>query len=138
MAAIKSSEQDEDQLQQTPNFSDLDKGWAWVVLLASFGSFLIIGGSVYGVGIIHIALLERYKQDVTTTAWVGALHSALMNLGGRKQIYLPFTYYDKVNTHAFTLDSSLKVVWPFFFFFFLRTLLLKISNCSPCRQMLSF
>lgn len=67
---------------QDPSCSDLDRGWSWVVLAASFGSFMLIGGTMYAVGIIHIALLDRYKQDVATTAWVGAIHSALMSVGG--------------------------------------------------------
>ena len=54
---------------RTPRVSGVDHGWAWVVMLASFGSFLIIGGNNYGVGIIHIVLLERYVQDVTKTSW---------------------------------------------------------------------
>ena len=79
---VSSSKKEEEGEQKTPNFSDLDRGWAWVILLASFGSFLVIGGSVYGVGIIHIALLERYGQDITKTSWVGALHSSMINIGG--------------------------------------------------------
>ena len=67
---------------QNPDVSGLDHGWAWVVMIASFGAFLIIGGSVYSVGIIHIALLERYGQDITKTSWVGALHSSMINIGG--------------------------------------------------------
>ena len=70
-------------MDQIPNFPDLDRGWSWVVMAGAFGSFMLIGGSVYSVGIIHIALLERFKQDITMTSWVGALHSAMMNLGGK-------------------------------------------------------
>ena len=68
---------------ETPVAHDLDHGWAWVVMFASFGSFLIIGGNIYGAGIIHIALLERYGQDVTKTSWVGALLSSMINIGGK-------------------------------------------------------
>ena len=67
---------------RTPGASGVDHGWAWVVMLASFGSFLIIGGNIYGVGIIHIVLLERYGQDITKTSWVGALLSSMVNIGG--------------------------------------------------------
>ena len=74
-------------VQGSSTFSDLDRGWSWVVMLVSFGSFLIIGGSVYADGIIHIALLNRYQQDISTTAWVGAVHSAMMNIGGIICVY---------------------------------------------------
>ena len=77
------SEDNRNDIDQIPNFSDLDRGWSWVVLAGAFGSFMLIGGTIYGVGIIHIALLERYKQDITMTSWIGALHSAMMNLGGK-------------------------------------------------------
>ena len=69
-------------IDQASNFSDLDSGWAWVVLVASFCSFIMIGGTMYAVGIIHIALLERYKQNLSKTAMVGALQSAVMSIGG--------------------------------------------------------
>ncbi|XP_053406865.1 monocarboxylate transporter 9-like isoform X2 [Mercenaria mercenaria] len=64
------------------DFSDLDTGWAWMVLLASFGTFFLIGNSMYAVGIIHSSLLDRYGEKVTLTSWAGALHTALMSLGG--------------------------------------------------------
>ena len=73
--------------QTEPGASDLDHGWAWVVLCASFGAFLIIGGNIYGAGIIHIALLERYGHDITTTSWVGALLSSMVNIGGKCRIW---------------------------------------------------
>ena len=82
MTCKEGSKKYRNDVDQIPNFSDLDRGWAWVVMAATFGAFMIIGGTIYGVGIIHIALLERYKQDITMTSWVGALHSAMMNLGG--------------------------------------------------------
>ena len=45
-------------------FPDLDNGWAWVVLVASFCSFMLLGATMYAVGIIHLALLERYQEKV--------------------------------------------------------------------------
>ena len=37
---------------------------------------------MYAVGIIHLALLERYQEEVSKTAWTGALQSALISVGG--------------------------------------------------------
>ncbi|WAR22073.1 MOT12-like protein [Mya arenaria] len=65
-----------------PEFSDLDTGWAWMVLLATFLGFALLGGSMYSVGIIHNALLERFQSSVALTAWVGALHTGILSLGG--------------------------------------------------------
>ena len=78
----------QDRFEWNSQFSDLDKGWAWVVLVASFASFMLLGGAQYAVGIMHLALLERYKEDVSTTAWTGALQTALVSVGGLFHIYL--------------------------------------------------
>ena len=63
-------------------FSDLDRGWAWFIMAGSFVAHMMIGASTYAVGIIHLALLERYQHGVSRTAFVGALHSALISAGG--------------------------------------------------------
>ncbi|WAR22070.1 MOT14-like protein, partial [Mya arenaria] len=76
----RSIENDDDEVE--PQFSDLDSGWAWVVLAASFLSFALLGGSMYSVGIIHNALLERFQASVGLTSWVGALHTGILSLGG--------------------------------------------------------
>lgn len=67
----------------TNTFDGLDRGWAWMVMFASFGAFCFMGGSMYAVGIIHSTLLERYHESVTLTSWVGATHSALASAGGK-------------------------------------------------------
>ena len=77
-----------DDFSQDSSCSDLDGGWSWVILAASFGSFMLLGGTMYAVGIIHIALLDSFKQDVASTAWVGAIHSALMSVGGMNSILI--------------------------------------------------
>ena len=85
----------QDRLEWNSQFPDLDKGWAWVVLVASFVSFMLHGGTMYAVGIIHLALLERYREDVSKTAWTGALQSALISVGGlfTKCIFIHFRDY---------------------------------------------
>ncbi|XP_045188872.2 monocarboxylate transporter 9-like isoform X3 [Mercenaria mercenaria] len=62
-------------------FSDLDRGWSWMILFASFSSFFLLGGLINSVGVIHSVLLEKYKESVSLTAWVGSLHSALLLFG---------------------------------------------------------
>lgn len=64
------------------DFSDLDTGWAWVVLFASFWIFCILGGAMYTVGIIHSTLLERYHASTFLTSLAGALHTALISVAG--------------------------------------------------------
>ena len=67
---------------ESPVFSDLDRGWAWFILAASFVSLMMIGTSIYAVGIIHIALLERFHQEVSRTSLVGGVHSAMIAAAG--------------------------------------------------------
>ncbi|KAK7499316.1 hypothetical protein BaRGS_00009576 [Batillaria attramentaria] len=57
-----------------------DKGWAWVVLVASLGANFLNGTLVYFVGVVHTGLLRKFQSSVTTTAWVGAIYSSLMCL----------------------------------------------------------
>jgi hypothetical protein len=81
--ALKEQDSTEECLTSCQNeFSDLDNGWAWAVLFASFGTFFLIGNSMYAVGIIHSSLLDRYEESVSLTSWAGALHTAFMSLGG--------------------------------------------------------
>ena len=70
------------KLEDGAVFSDLDRGWAWVIVIGSFVAHMMIGASTYAVGIIHLALLERYQHSISRTAFVGALHSALVSAGG--------------------------------------------------------
>ena len=52
-------------------------------LVACFFSFCVIGGLVYGNGIIHSALLDRYGASIGVTSWAGALMGSLMLAAGR-------------------------------------------------------
>ncbi|KAH3730293.1 hypothetical protein DPMN_056276 [Dreissena polymorpha] len=62
-------------------FNDMDRGWSWAVLFASFGSFMLIGSCMNGVGIIHATLLELHGESVGLTSWAGTLHTGLASLG---------------------------------------------------------
>ncbi|KAK6196126.1 hypothetical protein SNE40_001412 [Patella caerulea] len=54
--------------------------WAWVVLAASFGS-MFFNSAFFAVGVIHIALIEKYPDvDVGTIAWLGSLYSSMFAL----------------------------------------------------------
>lgn len=71
-------------------FKDLDRGWSYVILFASFGTCCLIGANNYGTGIIHNILLERYKESVALTSWSGSLQLALMCVTGEKLLKLMF------------------------------------------------
>lgn len=79
----KNSETKEEGItDEEEDFKDIDRGWAWVVMLASFGSFVLQGGAMYAVGIIHSALLDKYEASVSLTSWAGALYVAQCSMAG--------------------------------------------------------
>ncbi|KAL3863042.1 hypothetical protein ACJMK2_004824 [Sinanodonta woodiana] len=67
---------------------DADKGWSWIVLFASFGSFVINGSLLYGIGIVNVALLEQYEEPLGTTAWAAAAFAALTSIAGPLSSYI--------------------------------------------------
>ena len=62
---------------------DVDKGHAWLCFIGALGVQFINGAVSYNSGIIHVALLEHFKEDVATTAIVGSLFANLLGLLGR-------------------------------------------------------
>ncbi|XP_060553438.1 monocarboxylate transporter 4-like [Ruditapes philippinarum] len=61
---------------------ELDRGWSWVVLISSFGYFMIFGLFLYGIGMVHAVLLDEFSGKSASTAWAGSLYAALVSLGG--------------------------------------------------------
>ena len=59
---------------------DVDSGWAWVVLLASFINLLLASGLGFVSGIFQKLFLEEFGESVAFTAWVTALFSSFMQL----------------------------------------------------------
>ncbi|XP_060083563.1 monocarboxylate transporter 9-like [Ylistrum balloti] len=55
-----------------------DKGWAWVVMVASFFIHSLNAGMLYGTGIIQVSLLERFQEGLALTSWAGAIYIFLM------------------------------------------------------------
>ena len=67
---------------ESKNMKTLDKGWSWIVLLSSFGTFFIVGANILGVGIMHVVLLERYRESVSLTSLASSLQTAFTCFGG--------------------------------------------------------
>ncbi|KAK3104505.1 hypothetical protein FSP39_003657 [Pinctada imbricata] len=59
-----------------------DKGWAWVVMMGSFGAHLNHGFFGYAIGILNFALLERFQDDVGKTAWASGIFLGLFSMSG--------------------------------------------------------
>ncbi|XP_046582155.1 monocarboxylate transporter 12-like isoform X1 [Haliotis rubra] len=56
--------------------------WKWVVMVASFFALLLGGTVSYCAGVVHVALLDYYHEDVTVTAWLGSLFASMFALTG--------------------------------------------------------
>lgn len=124
--ALKEADHDQAYQDNYQDFSDLDTGWAWVVLFASFGTFFLIGNSMYAVGIIHSSLLERYGEKVSLTSWAGALHTAMMSLGGP----LSTAVVDRFSCRAAITSSGVFFVVGYLATAFAETINVAIFTCG--------
>ncbi|KAG0723233.1 Monocarboxylate transporter 14 [Chionoecetes opilio] len=61
---------------------DVDGGWAWVILIAMFGVFLITSGLINTTGMFYVQMLIQYGHSRSYTAWVGSLINAFFMLTG--------------------------------------------------------
>ncbi|XP_069141063.1 monocarboxylate transporter 12-like [Argopecten irradians] len=59
-----------------------DTGWSYIILVSSFCGQMITGGFYYAVGVIHIATLDRFDEDVGKTSWASSLYMSLTTLTG--------------------------------------------------------
>ena len=62
--------------------SDIDRGWAWFVLVAVYLGIIILSTTMFMGGVLYVALLEQYKADKAKTSLVGALNGGLLCLLG--------------------------------------------------------
>ncbi|CAG2185996.1 unnamed protein product [Mytilus edulis] len=61
---------------------DLDQGWAWVIMVAAFVAGIINGLLIYGAGVVHVALLQKFEEDNAYTALIGSIFTSLLSLIG--------------------------------------------------------
>ncbi|XP_069138974.1 monocarboxylate transporter 4-like isoform X2 [Argopecten irradians] len=62
--------------------SQPDKGWSWVVLFGAFWIMFVEGAFMGALGILHVALLERYDESNMRTAMAGSLFGCMTTSGG--------------------------------------------------------
>lgn len=53
--------------------TNIDGGWAWMVVLSSFLVHLLVMGSQMALGILNMEWLEEFNQSRGLTAWVSSL-----------------------------------------------------------------
>ncbi|CAD5116583.1 DgyrCDS5460 [Dimorphilus gyrociliatus] len=60
----------------------LDGGYGWLIVLASFVNQALTVGITYTFGVILVKLLDTFKSEESTTAWIGSIQSCLLYLVG--------------------------------------------------------
>nr|XP_033814419.1 monocarboxylate transporter 14 [Geotrypetes seraphini] len=61
---------------------DIDGGWAWMVVLASFLVHILIMGSQMALGILNMEWLDEFNQSRGLTAWVSSLSMGITLIVG--------------------------------------------------------
>ncbi|XP_014661880.1 PREDICTED: monocarboxylate transporter 13-like isoform X2 [Priapulus caudatus] len=56
----------------------MDRGWAWLVLMASFFTQFLVWGISLSYGIFYVVLLENLHTYKSTTAWVGSISVGIL------------------------------------------------------------
>ena len=59
----------------------VDRGWAWMVLLASW-SHSALAAMSYLSGVYTVIFLETFHQSVALTTWCSSLHASILSLSG--------------------------------------------------------
>lgn len=61
---------------------DIDGGYGWVVVFASFVISMIVDGISFSFGLIYTELLNYFNESKSKTAWIGALFLAVPLMSG--------------------------------------------------------
>lgn len=62
--------------------SNIDGGYGWVVVGASFAISMIVDGISFSFGLIYTELLQYFHESKSKTAWIGALFLAVPLMAG--------------------------------------------------------
>ncbi|XP_046560036.1 monocarboxylate transporter 14-like [Haliotis rubra] len=62
--------------------ANIDRGYAWVVLVAAFCLQFLVGLLAYSPGVMNIAMLDEIENDLTKTSWVGSINFGTCTLLG--------------------------------------------------------
>lgn len=62
--------------------TNLDAGWAWVVLIAGFIGTSLLGACVYSAGVLMNPILEEVENDLVKASWIGSVFVCVMSFSG--------------------------------------------------------
>lgn len=70
-----------EDLDVDPN---LDRGWAWLILLSALLTHILTFGLAYAsVGVFYVELLDEFGQSESATAWTGSILLGVMLCSGQ-------------------------------------------------------
>ncbi|GFO07304.1 hypothetical protein PoB_003380900 [Plakobranchus ocellatus] len=61
-----------------------EDGWRWIVLAAAFFALLINASANYHVGVLNVAILDRFDAGPLTVSWLMSIYASLFALGGKR------------------------------------------------------
>lgn len=67
---------------------DIDRGWAWVVMITTHLGMLSYCTVLYMAGILYIELLEKFQEGEAKTSLVGAISTGLLCFAGYEYILI--------------------------------------------------
>ncbi|XP_060068771.1 monocarboxylate transporter 13-like [Ylistrum balloti] len=117
--------------KMAPPLEGVDQGWAWVVLAACFLSNIMNAYFTYAAGVLNVALLTRFKENVAFTALVGSVFASLLSLTGPISSFLVNTTNCRI-TH---LIGSVLIFIGFSASYFVNSLdvlLVTYGICAGC------
>ena len=81
--AEEKEEEEEEQASDDFNYApQMDRGWSWIVMIASFCSNLLTDGITFCSGLVLSELVVTFHESVSKTAWVSSLQSGISMLAG--------------------------------------------------------
>jgi len=81
----KEEEEEEEEEEESDDFNyvpQMDRGWSWVVMMASFCCNLLTDGITFCSGLVLSELVVTFNESVSKTAWVSSLQSGISMLAG--------------------------------------------------------
>ncbi|CAG5116426.1 unnamed protein product [Candidula unifasciata] len=78
----RASNLDLDKFTGTEPASEMDSGWAWVVLFAAFFALSLTGATTFAAGILMPEILLKIDPDITKASWIGAVHISVLCMSG--------------------------------------------------------
>ena len=63
--------------------SDVDKGWSWIVLFATFCMFLLGNGAQFAFGVMYSSIRRHFNTSKSTTSWILLLQRGTGSIFGK-------------------------------------------------------